>query len=161
MARLVPLETGFASPEPRGGRLTCREADWAGLRVVVVGLGVSGFAAADALLEQQARVTVLEGKEPEPGTQLAERARLLGILGAELVTGEAAAGWFATGDHAVAACSEALDEQGAEVVVTSPGLRPSTPLLEAARRAGIPVWSEVELASVSYTHLTLPTKRIV
>lgn len=146
MARLVPLETGFASPEPRGGRLTCREADWAGLRVVIVGLGVSGFAAADALLEQQARVTVLEGKEPEPGTQLAERARLLGILGAELVTGEAAAGWFATGDHAVAACTEALAEQGAEVVVTSPGLRPSTPLLEAARRAGIPVWSEVELA---------------
>ena len=30
---------------------------------------------ADALLEQQARVTVLEGKEPEPGTQLAERWR--------------------------------------------------------------------------------------
>ena len=29
--------------------LTHRDADWAGLRVVVTGLGVSGFAAADAL----------------------------------------------------------------------------------------------------------------
>ena len=34
--------------EPRRG-LTHRDADWSGLRVLVVGLGVSGFAAADAL----------------------------------------------------------------------------------------------------------------
>ena len=34
--------------------LTDRDADWAGLRVLVAGLGVSGFAAADALLERGA-----------------------------------------------------------------------------------------------------------
>ena len=38
------------SYEPRDG-LTHRDADWSGLRVLVVGLGVSGFAAADALAE--------------------------------------------------------------------------------------------------------------
>ncbi len=36
--------------------------------------------------------------------------------------------------------------EGADLVVTSPGLRPSTPLLQNAEAAGIPVWGEVELA---------------
>jgi UDP-N-acetylmuramoylalanine--D-glutamate ligase len=35
---------------------------------------------------------------------------------------------------------------GTELVVTSPGFRPTTPLLTAAEQAGIPVWGEVELA---------------
>ena len=34
--------------------LTHRDADWSGLRVVVAGLGVSGFAAADALRQELA-----------------------------------------------------------------------------------------------------------
>ncbi|WP_425954291.1 UDP-N-acetylmuramoyl-L-alanine--D-glutamate ligase [Xylanimonas sp. McL0601] len=33
-----------------------------------------------------------------------------------------------------------------DLVVTSPGFRPTDPLLVAARDAGVPVWSEVELA---------------
>ncbi len=146
MSRLVPHEPDFTSPEPRGGRLTSREADWSALRVLVVGLGVSGFAAADALLEQRATVTVVEGQQPQEGTPLGERARLLDVLGADLVTGPDAQPWFAAGEQAVDSCGELLAAAGTEVVVTSPGLRPSTPLLEAARRAGIPVWSEVELA---------------
>ena len=44
--------------EPREG-LTHRDADWSGINVLVVGLGVSGFAAADALSERGARVTVV------------------------------------------------------------------------------------------------------
>ena len=44
--------------EPRPG-LTHRDADWSGLRVLVVGLGVSGFAAADALAERGAAVTAV------------------------------------------------------------------------------------------------------
>jgi UDP-N-acetylmuramoylalanine--D-glutamate ligase len=37
-------------------------------------------------------------------------------------------------------------EPGTTLVVTSPGLRPTTPFLAAAADAGIPVWGEVELA---------------
>ena len=44
--------------------LTDNEADWSGLAVVVTGLAVSGFAAADALLQRGARVTVVDGREP-------------------------------------------------------------------------------------------------
>lgn len=44
----------------RLSELTHRDAAWAGLRVLVTGLGVSGFAAADALLERGAHVVVVD-----------------------------------------------------------------------------------------------------
>ena len=44
--------------EPRPG-LTHRDADWSGLRVLVTGLGISGFAAADALLERGAQLAAM------------------------------------------------------------------------------------------------------
>jgi UDP-N-acetylmuramoylalanine--D-glutamate ligase len=115
--------------------LTHRDADWAGLRVLVAGLGVSGFAAADALLERGAVVTVVDGLAPADGSVMSERARILDILGAHLVLGpDAVAG---LPDPAVTPV---------DLVVTSPGWRPDQPLLAAAAAAGIPVWGEVELA---------------
>ena len=56
-----PDETDYNDYEPRPG-LTHRDADWSGLRVLVAGLAVSGFAAADALAERGAVVTVVDGK---------------------------------------------------------------------------------------------------
>jgi UDP-N-acetylmuramoylalanine--D-glutamate ligase len=115
--------------------LTHRDADWAGLRVLVAGLGVSGFAAADALLERGAVVTVVDGLAPADGSVMSERARILDILGAHLVFGpDAVAG---LPDPAVTPV---------DLVVTSPGWRPDQPLLAAAAAAGTPVWGEVELA---------------
>ena len=60
--------------------LTHRDADWAGLRVLVAGIGVSGFAAADALLERGARVLVVDaaGRRPASGSG----PRSCGVLGA-------------------------------------------------------------------------------
>jgi len=115
--------------------LTSRDADWAGLRVLVAGLGVSGFAAADALLERGAVVTVVDAAEPADGSALSERARILDILGAHLVVGA----------DAVASLPDPAGT-ALDLVVTSPGWRPDQPLLAAAGAAGIPVWGEVELA---------------
>ncbi len=115
--------------------LTHRDADWAGLRVCVAGLGVSGFAAADALLERGADVTVVDGVAPADGSAMSERARILDILGAHLVFGP----------DAVAALPDPAATP-VDLVVTSPGWRPDQPLLAAAAAAGIPVWGEVELA---------------
>jgi UDP-N-acetylmuramoylalanine--D-glutamate ligase len=120
---------------PGTGRLatlTHRDADWAGLDVVVAGLGVSGFAAADALLERGARVTVVDGQEPPEDSPMAERAKILDILGAELRFG---------GKH-----TDRMPAEPVDLVVTSPGWRPDQPLLAAAAAAGIEVWGEVELA---------------
>ena len=112
--------------------LTHREADWAGLRVLVAGLGVSGFAAADALLDKGAHVVVVDGSTPEPDSEMAERARILEILDAELRFGP---------DRVSRMPSEQVD-----LVVTSPGWAPTQPLLAAAADAGVAIWGEVELA---------------
>lgn len=98
------------------------------MRAVVAGLGASGYAAADTLQHQGADVVVLDHAIPE-GAQR-EKATLLEILGVDVRMGPEA--------------GISLDD--VDLVVTSPGWPPSTPLfLEAAER-GIPVWGEVELA---------------
>lgn len=112
--------------------LTHSGASWAGLRVLVAGLGVSGFAAADALLERGAQVIVVDGAVPAAGSALEERARILEILEADLRLGP---------DHVTGMPTDPID-----LVVTSPGWRPDQPLLVAAAAAGIPIWGEVELA---------------
>jgi len=118
------------SYEPREGSrdLTHRDADWSTLRVVVAGLGISGFAAADALSERGAIVTALSA---DATPAIIERARILEILDVDVRLGP-----------------EHLRDlpEGAELVVTSPGLRPDHPMLLAASARGVPVWGEVELA---------------
>src|SRR5690606_20333314 len=122
---------------PRDARLaglTSSEADWSGLRVVVTGLGVSGFAAADALIQYGARVRVVDAKTPEDGTQMAQRAQILDVLDAELHLGDGA-------ERTLPVPADEID-----LVVTSPGWPPHQPLLAAAAHAGIPIWGDVELA---------------
>jgi UDP-N-acetylmuramoylalanine--D-glutamate ligase len=115
--------------------LTHAEADWAGLRVVVAGLGVSGFAAADVLLQRGARVLVLDERtvdDPGHGEQVRRDAELIDVLGGRTVLGPGA--------------TAALPDGPLDLLITSPGWRPDAPLLRAAAAASIPVWGEVELA---------------
>ncbi len=69
--------------EPREG-LTHRDADWSDIDVLVVGLGVSGFAAADALAERGARVTAVSRDVTEA---ISERATILEILDVDVRLG--------------------------------------------------------------------------
>ncbi len=120
-----------------GGRLdglTSATADWRGLRVVVAGLGVSGFAAADALIERGCDVVVVDGATAEQSATLGERAKILDILGGRILLGES---------HTRALPDLMPDP---DLVVTSPGWAPTQPLLGQAHAAGVPVWGEVELA---------------
>jgi UDP-N-acetylmuramoylalanine--D-glutamate ligase len=117
--------------EPRPG-LTHRDADWAGLRVLVAGLGISGFAAADALAERGAVVTAVDAKPPGESQVIDERANILDILGVTVRQGEE----FTAG----------MPAEDVDLVVTSPGWRPNQPMLLEAAARGIPVWGEVELA---------------
>ena len=104
-----------------------RHDDWSGVRAVVAGFGVSGFAAADNLTHLGAQVTALDD---DPEGKL-EEATLLEVLGASVKL------------HAGA--TDKLPDD-ADLLVVSPGWRPSAPLIEQARARGIPVWGEVELA---------------
>ena len=105
-----------------------RDSDWSGVRVVVAGFGVSGYAAADNLLFLGAQVTALDERSTP---ERAERAELLETLGATVRLEEGA----------TAALPPDVD-----LVVTSPGWRPTAPLLAQAVARGVPVWGEVELA---------------
>ena len=102
--------------------------DWSGLRVAVLGLGVTGFSVADTLVELGARVRVISGK-PDP-----DRERLLDVIGAERVT--------LGGDAAQLEDLRAFDP---ELVVVSPGYRPDHPLTTWAADRGTVVWGDIEL----------------
>ncbi|WP_309619453.1 UDP-N-acetylmuramoyl-L-alanine--D-glutamate ligase [Salinibacterium sp.] len=104
-------------------------ADWRALRVVVLGLGVSGFAAADTLLELGADVLVTAASASE------SRLRMLEVIG----------GRFAEQSSAAPIPNE-LDEFDAELVIVSPGFGTDHPLVAWARARGIPIWGDIELA---------------
>ncbi|MER7199131.1 UDP-N-acetylmuramoyl-L-alanine--D-glutamate ligase [Streptomyces sp. CB01635] len=109
-----------------GSRQVTTGSDWQNKRVTVAGLGVSGISAARALAGLGASVTVVDGGDSE-----AHRAKAaeLAQLGVAARLGDA----------------ETLPE-GTELVVTSPGWKPSSPLFAAAAQAGVDVVGDVEIA---------------
>lgn len=122
-------------PEPASGTLPIDERPWPGLdvsgvRILVTGFGVSGYAIADQTMQRGARVLVVDAVD-SPAAR--ERARILDVFGVEVRLGS---------EHTQALPSD----RDVDLVVTSPGWRPDQPLLAAAAAAGIPVWSEIELA---------------
>ncbi|WP_211880453.1 UDP-N-acetylmuramoyl-L-alanine--D-glutamate ligase [Pseudarthrobacter albicanus] len=132
----APVSGPIPSPvttSPRLKDLLSWDSDWAGLRVVVTGIGVSGFAAADTLIELGARVVVVDAATSGKANAQADTLRIVGA--AEVLLGE----------DAVATVPR-VDGQKPDLIVTSPGWRPDQSLLAAAARAHIPVWGDVELA---------------
>ncbi|MEU4203180.1 UDP-N-acetylmuramoyl-L-alanine--D-glutamate ligase [Streptomyces sp. NPDC045470] len=100
--------------------------DLAGQHVTVAGLGVSGVPAARALAGLGAVVTVVNGSDGERERAQAAPLEELGIT-------------VRLGD------GDTLPE-GTDLVVTTPGWKPASPLFRAAEAAGVPVWGDVELA---------------
>ena len=103
-----------------------RSSEWRDWSVTVAGIGIAGFACADALMQLGARVTVVDAGQ---GEAQRERAEILGMLGARVLLGH---------DGGLPARTELL--------VVSPGLRPSAPIIVEALDRGLPVWGELELA---------------
>ena len=103
-----------------------RTSDWSQVRVCVVGLGVAGFAAADALLSLNANVVVIDATS---GVSQKERATILEILGAKIQMGD-----------------DTQLPDGIDLLVLSPGVSPLAPIVAAAQSAGVQIWGELELA---------------
>ncbi|MFI9234718.1 UDP-N-acetylmuramoyl-L-alanine--D-glutamate ligase [Streptomyces cinnamoneus] len=97
-----------------------------GKHITVAGLGVSGISAARALAGLGARVTVVDGGD---GPALRERAAGLEAQGI-----------------AVRLADAATLPEGTDLVVTSPGWKPDSPLFAAAAEAGVDVVGDVEIA---------------
>jgi UDP-N-acetylmuramoylalanine--D-glutamate ligase len=84
----------------------------------------SGLAAAQVLAERGACVTLFDSK---PAAELEEALQRAGAMGIAAITGVNAVG-------------------DADLLVTSPGVRKSAPVLQNAVARGIPVWGEIEAA---------------
>ncbi len=98
--------------------------DVQGQRVVVVGGGRSGRAAAELLVSRGATVTLTDLEPIDRAPDLAARGVTIDV-----------------GPHRPALLA------GANLLVLSPGVAPDQPAIAAARRAGVPVIGELELAS--------------
>ncbi|MFA5181406.1 MAG: UDP-N-acetylmuramoyl-L-alanine--D-glutamate ligase [Syntrophales bacterium] len=95
--------------------------DLRGKNIAVIGLAKTGLATAEFLLHRGARVVVTDERPVPPLGDNLQAARIAphdpGIL------------------------------KGVELVIPSPGVPPTNPILLEAVRQGIPVWSEIELAA--------------
>ena len=113
-------------------------SEWQDAHVVVAGVGVSGFAAADGLLQFGATVTVLDERDDATN---ADKGTLLEVLGGTVRLG--------------AGVADVLPPD-ADLVITT-GWHPDHSLLAAAVQRGVPIWSEVELAwRLSRPHKVVP-----
>jgi UDP-N-acetylmuramoylalanine--D-glutamate ligase len=94
-------------------------------KITVIGMGRSGIASANFLAGRKAQVTLIDHKEKkdleEAIAQLNPSVQI--VFGADALPGNE------------------------ELIILSPGVDIHSPFLEPARRQGIPIWSEVELAS--------------
>jgi UDP-N-acetylmuramoylalanine--D-glutamate ligase len=102
--------------------------DLAGKKVLVVGLARTGVALAHFLTRAGSRVTVTDMAS---AGELADMRKLIQTLPVEEEL----------------EVPEPADVRRFDLILPSPGVPPELPWLEAARRAGIPVWGELELAS--------------
>jgi UDP-N-acetylmuramoylalanine--D-glutamate ligase len=108
--------------------LSLRDPDLGGLRVLVVGLGNSGLAAARLVRDRGGDVRVTDAKaEPE----IADAVRAARDLGADV----------RVGGHPPELA------EAADLVVVSPGVPVGIDLLRRARELELPVWGEIELAA--------------
>jgi UDP-N-acetylmuramoylalanine--D-glutamate ligase len=108
--------------------LTSWHADWRGLRVAVLGLGVTGFSVADTLAELGAEVFVVTDSAAE------EYERLLPVIGASLHVGP------------LTEVPRPLVDFAPDVVVASPGFSPQHPIIVWTEENDIALWGDVELA---------------
>ena len=110
------------------GELTSWHSDWKGLRVAVLGLGVSGFSVADTLVELGARVLVAAASAKE------EHLGLLSVIGGEFLR------------HDLSDVPEELATFDPELIIVSPGFHPDNAVLLWGAERGIAVWGDIELA---------------
>lgn len=96
-------------------------------KVLVVGTGVSGIAAAQLLLKKHIDVALYDGKEIDTAALYAKAPEVRDV---PLLSGE---------------LSEE-DMKNFDVAVLSPGVPVDLPMVDAMRRQGIAVWGEIELA---------------
>ncbi|MCL6598356.1 MAG: UDP-N-acetylmuramoyl-L-alanine--D-glutamate ligase [Alicyclobacillus macrosporangiidus] len=101
----------------------------AGKRVLVMGLARSGEAVARLLLQRGCRVTVNDGRERKADEPEAEALEAMGAT-------------VLFGGHPLSLLDDRPD-----FIIKNPGIPYAVPLLREAQRRGIPIYTEIEVAS--------------
>lgn len=113
----------------RLSQLQSWHSDWHGLRVLVYGVGVSGFSVADTLAELGCELIVVADRVDE------EHQDLLNVLGIKTLIG-------ANLDER----QSVVESFAPELVIVSPGIAPSDSLVEYFNTKHIECWGDIELA---------------
>ena len=104
-------------------------SDWSEVRVVVYGLGKSGFSAADTLSELGAKLLVISDAADD------QTLEILNVLGIDYLVGET--------EETITA---RFFEFSPNVLLTSPGVRPNNFLIGQAQESCIEIWTDIDLA---------------
>jgi UDP-N-acetylmuramoylalanine--D-glutamate ligase len=109
--------------------LSSWHSTWSDLKVAVVGLGKTGFSAADTLHELGCSVLVVADKADPAIVDVVD------VLGIENLV-----------DSSNANLQLRVEDFSPELVIVSPGIPPSNPIVSKAQASGIPVWGDIDLA---------------
>jgi len=104
-------------------------SDWSELRVVVYGLGKTGFSAADTLHELGAKLLVVSDYADD------HTLDMLSVLGIEYLVGK--------DQQSVV---NAVAEFNPDIVLTSPGVQPDNFLIVYALDLGLEIWTDIDIA---------------
>ena len=110
-------------------QLTSWSSNWSGIKVAVLGLGKTGFSVADTLNELGSELLVVAENADS------EVLDILEVLGVKSVI-----------DSDTAVLQKAIDEYQPDLFIVSPGAAPTSPLVSTAVEAGIPIWTDIDLA---------------
>ena len=118
----------MSDPAARVSGLTSWHSEWSGLRVAVLGLGVTGFSVADTMVELGAEVFVLAASARD------QQRQLLDVIGGRYL------------EHDLRSVPDELVDFSPELVVVSPGFHPDSAILAWAAERATPIWGDIELA---------------
>jgi UDP-N-acetylmuramoylalanine--D-glutamate ligase len=118
----------MSGSEARLAQLTSWRSDWKNLRVAILGLGKTGFSAADTLVELGAVVLVLASRATS------EHRQLLEVIGGRYL------------EDPLERVPTELEAFDPELILVSPGFQPKHPILSWAGERGTAVWVDIELA---------------
>lgn len=110
-------------------QLTSWNSNWSDIKVAVIGLGKTGFSVADTLSELGSNLFVLSESADE------QTLDILDVLGVPVLL-----------DPNIEKLCQALEEFDPELVVVSPGVVPSSALVQAAQRLDLEIWTDIDLA---------------
>jgi UDP-N-acetylmuramoylalanine--D-glutamate ligase len=119
----------MASSELSLDYLSSWHSKWSDLKVAVVGLGKTGFSVADTLHELGSSVLVVADKADPVVLDVVE------VLGIEHLI-----------DSSQANLQLRVENFSPDLVIVSPGIPPSNPIVKKALGNGIPVWGDIDLA---------------